>query len=275
MRRLRGRMTATGSRSVADYAALVERDPDEYAAPDRQPADQGDRVLPRPEGLGSPARHVIPELSARTPLRARASGLDRGLLDGRGGVLAGDHDRRGARRPTAVDVRIFATDVDAAAIAFARRGVYPAGALKGVPAPLRSRYFTPAGAGFEVIKALRSQIVFGEHDLGARVPFPRIDLVLCRNVLIYFTPPLQRVALETFAYSLRPDGRLVLGPSETVAALPGPYDEEHARLRIYRRLPGQQPLPMAWPKVVPTARDVGIPLGSRDPVDQARRRSGR
>ena len=54
-------------------------------------------------------------------------------------------------------------------------------------------------------------MVFGEHDLSARVPFPRIDLLLCRNVLIYFTVPLQRVALETFAYSLRPDGRLVLG----------------------------------------------------------------
>ena len=159
-----------------------------------------------------------------------------------------------------VDVRIFATDIDGAAIAFARRGVYAAGALKGVPAPLRSRYFTPSGAGFEVVKASARKMVFGEHDLSARVPFPRIDLLLCRNVLIYFTPPLQRVALETFAFSLRPDGRLVLGPSETVAALPGPYDEEHARLRIYRRLPGQQPVPQARPKVVPTARDVGIPL---------------
>ena len=117
-----------------------------------------------------------------------------------------------------------------------------------------------SGPAFEVTKSLRSQMVFGEHDLSARVPFPRIDLLLCRNVLIYFTQPLQRVALETFAYSLRPDGRLVLGPSETVAALPGSYDEEHARLRIYRRLPGQQPVPLAWPKVVPTAREVGIPL---------------
>ena len=77
------------------------------------------------------------------------------------------------------------------------------GALAGVPAPLRNRYFTPSGAGFEVAKSLRSRMIFGEHDLSARVPFPRIDLILCRNVLIYFTPPLQRIALETFAYSLR------------------------------------------------------------------------
>ena len=157
-------------------------------------------------------------------------------------------------------MRIFATDVDGAAIAFARRGVYPAGALAGVPAALRNRYFLPSGAAFEVTKSLRSQMIFGEHDLSARVPFPRIDLVLCRNVLIYFTQPLQRIALETFAYSLRPDGRLVLGLSETVTAMPGPYDEQNARLRIYRRLPGQQPVPQAWPKVVPTAREVGIPL---------------
>ena len=81
-------------------------------------------------------------------------------------------------------------------------------------------------------------MIFGEHDLGARAPFPRIDLILCRNVLIYFNPPMQRAALETFGFSLRDDGRLVLGPSETVAALPGPYVEEHARLRIYRRAAG-------------------------------------
>ena len=109
-------------------------------------------------------------------------------------------------------------------------------------------------------------MIFGEHDLSARVPFPRIDLLLCRNVLIYFTTPLQRVALETFALSLRPEGRLVLGSSETVAVLSGSYVEEHARLRIYRRLPGRQAVPSAWPnvvpKVVPTPRELGFPLNN-------------
>jgi two-component system, chemotaxis family, CheB/CheR fusion protein len=261
VRRLRGRMNATGNRSMVAYAGLVERDQDEYGRLIGSLLIKVTEFFRDPKVWDHIRDEVLPgliddALREGRELRVWAAGCASGeeayslaitiaeLLDGR----------------LPLDVRVFATDIDAAAVAFARRGVYPAGALKGVPGPLRTRYFTPVGTGFEVNRALRSQMVFGEHDLSARVPFPRIDLLLCRNVLIYFTPPLQRIALETFAYSLRPNGRLVLGPSETVAALPGPYDEEHARLRIYRRLPGQQPLPLAWPKVVPTPREIGTPI---------------
>jgi two-component system CheB/CheR fusion protein len=90
-------------------------------------------------------------------------------------------------------------------------------------------------------------MVFGEHDLGERAPFPHIDLLVCRNVLIYFAPTLQRVALETFAFSLRPGGRLVLGPSETVMILPEPFEEEQGRLRVYRRRPGTYAIPPMRP----------------------------
>ena len=68
---------------------------------------------------------------------------------------------------------------------------------------------------FEVRKQVRALTIFGQHDLGQRAPFPRIDLELCRNVLIYFTPELQRRALQLFTFSLRDGGYLVLGKSET------------------------------------------------------------
>ncbi len=135
-------------------------------------------------------------------------------------------------------VRIFATDLDGDAINFARRGVYPASALEELPPELRARYFTEtAGTGtYSVSKPVRSMLVFGEHDLGQRPPFPRIDLCLCRNVLIYFTPDLQERALETFAFALRDGGLLVLGKAETANALPAYFTPMHAMLRIYRRL---------------------------------------
>ncbi len=103
-------------------------------------------------------------------------------------------------------------------------------------------------------------MIFGEHDLGGRAPFPRIDLILCRNVLIYFNLAMQRAALETFAFSLRDEGRLVLGPSEAVAALPGPFIEDQPRSRIFRRAPGRPPLPL--PTIYPTrpARVTGVSL---------------
>jgi two-component system CheB/CheR fusion protein len=92
-------------------------------------------------------------------------------------------------------VRIYATDVDAQAIAFARRGVYPASAVEHLPPETVSRYFSSQDGAHEVRKFIRRLVVFARHDLAQRAPFPRIDLILCRNVLTYFTPELQRRAL--------------------------------------------------------------------------------
>jgi two-component system CheB/CheR fusion protein len=79
-------------------------------------------------------------------------------------------------------------------------------------------------------------VVFGEHDLSRRAPFPRIDLVLCRNVLIYFSPQLQRRSLQLFAFSLRPQGYLALGKSETVTPLPEYFAVEQPREKVFRRV---------------------------------------
>ena len=257
VRRLHGRMSAAGSPSISAYAEVVEHDPAEY---DRL---VGSLLIKVTEFFRDPKlwnhlrEEVVPGLIAdarRTgrELRVWSAGCSSGE---EAYSLAMTIAEAQAHDLDPVDVRIFATDIDSAAIAFGRRGIYPPGALRDVPVALRNRYFHKVGTSFEVVKALRAQVIFGEHDLSARVPFPRIDLLLCRNVLIYFTAPLQRVTLETFAFSLRPDGRLVLGPSETAAALPAPYAEDHARLRIYRRLPGHQTAPHTWPKVVPTTRE--------------------
>lgn len=133
-------------------------------------------------------------------------------------------------------VRIFATDVAAEAVDFARHGVYPPAVLAGLPREIVERYFTPIDNGYEVRKAIRALVIFGEHDLGHRAPFPRIDLVLCRNVLIYFTPELQRRALQLFAFSLRRGGYLALGKSESVNPLPEFYALEQPRLKVFRRV---------------------------------------
>jgi two-component system CheB/CheR fusion protein len=261
-RRVRGRVSATGSPSVAAYAALVERDPVEY---DRLIDSLLIKVTEffRDGKLWDELRSTtLPAVIQEARLEGRevriwSAGCSTGEEAYSLAISVAEAALELGQQP---EVRIFGTDVDRAAIDFARRGVYPPGALRNVPAPLRARYFTRTPAGFEVERRIRARMVFGEHDLSTRVPFPRIDLLLCRNVLIYFTVPLQRVALETFAYSLRAEGRLVLGSAETVAALPGPYAVEHARLRIYRRLPGRQLVAHPWPKVVQTARDPAFPI---------------
>jgi two-component system CheB/CheR fusion protein len=262
VRRLQSRMSATSQPTLADYARYLEGNPKEYAQLTASMLIKVTEFFRDPKVFAYLRDRTLPALidEARSDgreLRVWSAGCSSGeeaysLAISIAEALGG--------QPESFDVRVFATDIDSAAIAFARRGIYPPGALKNVPAPILARYFTKSDGAYEAIKPLRAMMTFGEHDLGARVPFPRIDLVLCRNVLIYFTPAMQRVALETFAFSLRDDGRLVLGPSETVAALPESYAEEQARLRIYRRLPGEQTVPLALPKITGTRIDRVIPL---------------
>jgi two-component system CheB/CheR fusion protein len=261
IRRLRGRMGATGHASLVEYARHLETDGEEYARLISSLLIKVTEFFRDPKVFDYLRDQILPML------------IDEALLEGRqlrvwsAGCSTGEEAYSLAITlleaigdGVTLDVRVFATDIDGTAIAFARRGLYPPAALQKVSTPIRERYFIKSDGGYEVAKSLRSLITFGEHDLGARAPFPRIDLILCRNVLIYFTVPLQRAALETFGFSLRDDGRLVLGPSETVAAMPAPYVEDHARMRIYRRVPGPTPLPLARAKPVRPHRDLEAPL---------------
>ena len=133
-------------------------------------------------------------------------------------------------------VRIFATDLDDEAVAFARRGIYPARRSPVCPRRSSPAISSQLDGDYEVTKQLRGLVIFGQHDLGQRPPFPRIDLVLCRNVLIYFTPELQARALQLFAFALRDGGYLALGKAETARPL-------ERLFRAHRRTP--QALPAA------------------------------
>lgn len=134
-----------------------------------------------------------------------------------------------------LDIRIFATDLDADSVAFARRGIYPASAFTDMPPELVQKYFTKVDDAFQVKKRIRNLTVFGEYDLGQRAPFPRIDMILCRNVLIYFTKELQQRTLQLFAFSLREGGYLVLGKAETTSPLPQYFASSHPTLKVFRR----------------------------------------
>ncbi len=249
LRRLRGRMNATSRPTLAGYAALLESDPEEFARLLNSLLIKVTEFFRDPKLFEYLGAHVLPELIAEArreqrELRIWSAGCSTGEEAYSLAVVVAE--ALGDELPWP-DVRIFATDIDREAIAFARRGIYPPAALKGLPAGARDRYFVKSDGGYEVAKRLRTLMVFGEHDLGERGPFPRIDLLLCRNVLIYFAAPMQRIALETFAFSLRPGGRLALGTSESVMALPEPFEEEHARLRVYRRRPGSYAIPPMRP----------------------------
>ena len=222
LRRLQRRLISTASPALRDYIRYVGAHPEEYQ---RLTASFLIKVTEffRDTDLFDHLRDVvIPDLveEARNhgrELRIWSAGCATGEEAYSLAMLVADAI---GDELDSFTVRIFATDVDGEAIAFARRGIYPDAAVAGLPDDIVERHFNHVGDGYEVRKRIRALTVFGQHDLGIRAPFPRVDLVLCRNVLIYFTAPLQKRALQLFAFSVRDGGYLVLGKAESTTPLP-------------------------------------------------------
>ncbi|MBO1927593.1 PAS domain-containing protein [Thiomicrorhabdus sp. 6S2-11] len=113
-------------------------------------------------------------------------------------------------------IQIFATDIDKHAVEFARNGIYPESALHKLPDKIKRKYFTVNGAQFQVIKPIKMSVIFSVHDVTVDPPFLRLDLLSCRNLLIYFNLELQRQVIPLFHYALNPQGLLFLGQSESI-----------------------------------------------------------
>lgn len=114
-------------------------------------------------------------------------------------------------------LKIFATDLDEQSLAIARKATYPASAANSIPDDLKQRFILQHEDKIEIHKNLRSCLVFARHNICDDPPFPDINLASCRNVLIYFTPNLQRRVIDLLGYSLQPGGLLFLGGSESLA----------------------------------------------------------
>lgn len=248
LRRLQRRIIAVGTSDLAGYTRYLEQHPDEYQRLASSFLIKVTDFMRDPELFDMLRDRIIPDLIATSRERRRGqNGYE--LRFWSAGCATGEEAYSLAilvlealgEQLSSFAVKIFATDLDGDAIAFARHGIYPAGALAHVPEDLAARYFTRSSRGYEVKKLVRSIVVFGEHDLGRRAPFPRIDMVLCRNVLIYFTRELQQRALQLFAFSLREGGYLVLGSTETVSPAPNFFAPELAKLKIYRRHGKERP----------------------------------
>ncbi len=118
--------------------------------------------------------------------------------------------------PRARKLQVFATDLNEANLEKARHGLYPRTIAQDVTPERLRRFFVEEEGGYRVIKTLRESVVFSRHNLISDPPFSRMDLICCRNLMIYLEPSLQKKALPAFHYALKPDGHLFLGASESV-----------------------------------------------------------
>jgi two-component system, chemotaxis family, CheB/CheR fusion protein len=179
---------------------------------------------------------ALPELLARPTtgpeLRAWCIGCSTGE-EAYSLAIAISEVMAGQSRP--FKLKIFASDLNPDAIASARRGEYPLSIETNVSRARLERYFSKHDSHYRIKKSIRDLVLFAQHDVILDPPFTRLDLISCRNLLIYFDPQLQQRLLPLFNYSLRPGGLLLLGSAEGIGRLGHLFTPLHARLRLFRR----------------------------------------
>ncbi len=269
-RRIRRRMTVLRLERLGDYLQLLQQDPAEVDLLLRELMIGATQFFRDPGAWDALRDRALPGILGRKPpdgeFRAWVPGCSTGeeafslaivLLEAL--EAAGDERR--------IPVQIFATDIDGEAIAAARRGLYPPKIEADVSAGRLGRFFVRQEDGrYRVGKEVRELVVFGEQNVVMDPPFIRLDLLSCRNLLIYFSAELQRRVLPIFHYSLLPDGILFLGSSETVGS-PSPFFAPvRSPWKFFRRTGGRGAYPESF----------AVPRATQPPeLARARRLAGK
>ena len=172
------------------------------------------------------------------------------------------------RSPLRPQIQIFATDISESALVQARAGIYPDSIVSEISPERLTRHFSKVAAGYRINKSIRDLCVFAKHDATADTPFSKIDLVTCRNMLIYLSPAMQARMISTFNYALNNPGYLVLGNSETIGRASDLFSVVNQRHRIYmrnrdsRRLHGTMFSPLPRPLAIPSDSPVPVTASS-------------
>lgn len=237
MRRMQTRMNQVGIEGFADYQDFLEVHPNEFEAlfntilinvtsffRDKPAWDYlAAEIIPR----------IIKQRCTSDPIRIWSAGCASGeeafsLVM----LLAEQMGAENCRRW----VKIYATDVDEPALAQARRAHYSAESLKAVPAEYRDKYFEPNGDGFAVTIDLRRVLVFGRHDLMYDAPISHLDLLCCRNTLMYFNREAQDRIIARFHFALKETGFLFLGKAEMLLSYTDLFVHEDPKHRIFTKV---------------------------------------
>ncbi len=134
-----------------------------------------------------------------------------------------------------ISLQIFATDLDNEAIEIARRGAYPENIINDVSQNRLKRFFNKTDEGYRVNTEIREMVVFAQHNIVMHPPFTKLDILSCRNLLIYMDSVLQKKLISLFYYSVNPEGTMILGSSETVGTQNQYFEPEDTKLKIYKR----------------------------------------
>ena len=216
-RRIARRLLVQRIGSLAEYTRFLQASPAEVKELYEDMLINVTRFFRDPEAFTMLASEIMPLLlqdrSPEQPIRIWVPGCATGeevyslaitLIEG----LSGS--------PFEAPIQIFGTDISERSIERARMALYPESAVAEISPERLRRFFVKVEGGYQVVKRLRDMCVFARQNLASDPPFSRLDLISCRNVLIYLGPTLQKTIIPTFHYALKPNGFLLLGNSETI-----------------------------------------------------------
>jgi len=237
-RRIERRMALHQIDRLESYVAYLDKTPDEADALFRDLLINVTRFFRDPDAFAVLEKEIVPPLFEHRPpgaaLRLWVVGCSTGEEAYSLAILLAEHMHKLKR---SIPVQLFATDIDSHAIAAARAGIYPASISADVSPERLARFFTldSDGGCYRINKNIRDMLVFSEQDVIKDPPFSKLDLISCRNLLIYLTPELQKKIVPLFHYALNPEGALFLGTSESVGEAAALFRAVDQKAKIYRR----------------------------------------
>ncbi|RKT45415.1 chemotaxis protein CheB [Thiocapsa rosea] len=252
LRRIKRRMAVHRINRLAEYVRYLQSEPEEVAKLFDDLLISVTGFFREPEAYDALREKVFPvlfaELHAEHPVRVWVPGCATGEEAYSIAIAMIDYlgDRAvGAR------IQIFGTDIDAKAIDKARAGLFADQLVAHLAPEQLKRFFVKAAGGYEVVKQVRDLCIFAVQNLVKDPPFSRLDLVSCRNLMIYFGPPLQKQALQIFHYALEPNRFLMLGSSESIGARADLFALLDQRSKIYTKKSNVPRLDLAGPVLMP------------------------
>jgi two-component system CheB/CheR fusion protein len=239
MRRVRHRMDQAGYGTFEEYLDVLQASSDEFAALFNTILINVTAFFRDPPAWDYLREEVVPSILAERgpgdPIRVWSAGCASGqeaytLAMILAEALGPDEFRQ--------RVKIYATDVDEEALAEARAAAYDAKAVESVPAELLDRYFEPVNGRYVFRKDLRRAVIFGRNDLVKDAPISRVDLLVCRNTLMYLNAETQRNVLSRLHFALAPQGTLFLGHAEMLLSHTDRFTPLNLKYRIFRKAAG-------------------------------------
>jgi two-component system, chemotaxis family, CheB/CheR fusion protein len=236
LRRIQRRMQVIGASTGVEYLERLRDTPDEAELLFRDLLINVTCFFRDADAFDFLRREVIPALlkdkGASDKIRIWTPGCSSGEEAYSIAILIAEALGRLRARP---QVQIFATDIDEQMLQKARKASYPPSAVKDVPLELLDRYFFAQEDDYVLVQSIRDMVRVSNHNLIKDPPFSRVDMIVCRNLLIYLKTALQQRLIPVFHYALRPDGWLFLGSAENIAGRNDLFDTSDTFLKMYRR----------------------------------------